>query len=111
MATLETFEAMLARGQDSALLRFTLGGAYLKQGRVEDAIEQLNKALEQDAHYSAAWKLLGKALIQSGRLEQAMDVYRRGIAVAARKGDKQTQREMEVFLKRLVKQSNQAGEP
>lgn len=96
-------EAMLARGQDSALLRYGLGGEYLKTGEPEKAIEHLRQAVTLDPTYSAAWKLLGKALAESDRTGEAIKVYEDGIRVAEIKGDKQTAKEMALFLKRLRK--------
>jgi Tfp pilus assembly protein PilF len=103
MGMIENFEAMLAAGQDSALLRYSLGSAYLKEGRLEAAVEHLRQAVSQDPAYSAAWKGLGKALAEAGEHEEAMQTYRRGIEVAERAGDKQAAKEMSVFLKRLGK--------
>ncbi|MBA3563678.1 MAG: tetratricopeptide repeat protein [Gammaproteobacteria bacterium] len=103
MTRIETFEAMLARGQDSALLRFSLGGEYLKHGDAERAMPHLQSAVEQDPAYSAAWKLLGKSATEAGRTVEAVDAYRRGIEVAEAKGDRQAAKEMRVFLRRLEK--------
>ena len=98
----ERLEGLLAAGQDNALLRFGLGQALLKDGRADDAARHLAAALEQDAGYSAAWKLLGKALADSGRPGDAAAAYREGIAAATTRGDRQAAREMEVFLNRLA---------
>lgn len=103
MGIIESFEAMLAAGQDSALLRYTLGGAYLKEQRYALAVEHLRKAVELDPEYSAAWKTLGKALAEAEECDEAAAAYRHGIEVAERRGDKQAAKEMAVFLKRLAK--------
>jgi len=92
---------LLESGQDSAMLRFGLGGAYLKQGDAAEAARHLEKAVELDGGYSAAWKLYGKAVAESGDRERAIEVYHQGIVVAEQKGDMQAIREMRVFLKRL----------
>lgn len=97
----ERFEQMLATGQDNALLRFSLGNAYYKQQRFADAAEQLRAAVAHDPQYSAAWKLLGRALAEAGDAAGAMQAYREGIAVAEARGDKQASKEMQVFLRRL----------
>jgi Tfp pilus assembly protein PilF len=99
----ERFEALLAAGKDSALLRFSLGMHYLNTGDSARAAGHLRAAVGHDPGYSAAWKLLGKALAQSGDEASAIEAYRSGIAAAERKGDKQAAREMAVFLKRLEK--------
>src|SRR5258706_3798061 len=103
MESVERFEALLAAGKDGALLRFGLGSAYLKAGDARRAAEHFRAATTQDAGYSAAWKLLGKALEASAQPGEAMQAYRLGIQAAERRGDKQAGREMGVFVKRLVK--------
>lgn len=105
MNPVERFEALLASGKDSALLRFSLGTHYLKAGEAARAAQHLRAAVDQDAGYSAAWKLLGKALAESGRGAEAMQAYRLGIEAAERKGDKQAAKEMAVFLRRLERQA------
>ena len=97
------FEAMLASGKDSALLRFSLGMHYLGAGDAARAAMHLRRAVEQDRDYSAAWKLLGKALEAGEDATAAMAAYREGIAAAERRGDKQAGKEMAVFLRRLEK--------
>lgn len=96
------FEALLASGKDSALLRFSLGMQYL-QADPARAAAHLRSAVEQDPGYSAAWKLLGRALEASSDPDGAMAAYASGIGAAEVKGDKQAAREMGVFLKRLQK--------
>jgi Tfp pilus assembly protein PilF len=99
----ERFEALLASGKDNALLRFGLGNEYLKASEFARAAEHFRAAVAHDPDYSAAWKLLGKALAQAGREAEAAQAYRSGIEAAERRGDKQAAREMTVFLKRLEK--------
>jgi len=96
----ETLEAMLAAGKDDALLRFSLGNAYLKE-RPALAVEHLARAVELNPEYSAAWKIYGKALTASGRENEAREAYAQGIAAANRNGDIQAAKEMSVFLRRL----------
>jgi len=102
-ALIENFEKLLVTGKDGAPLRFGLGNAYLATGQAHKAVEHLEQAVRLDPAYSAAWKLLGKALTEAGRLPQAAEAYQQGIEAARRKGDVQAQKEMTVFLKRLSK--------
>ncbi len=101
MSLIDNLSALLARGQDSAMLRFGLGQALLATDRAEEAVIHLQAAVARDGQYSAAWKLLGKALAASGHQAEAIDAYQQGIAVAETRGDKQAAKEMRVFLKRL----------
>jgi predicted Zn-dependent protease len=95
---------MLESGRDSALLRFSLGNEYLKNGKPAEAADHLRAAVKHDPAYSAAWKLLGRALDEAGARAEALAAYREGIAVAERKGDKQAAKEMQVFARRIEKQ-------
>jgi Tfp pilus assembly protein PilF len=104
-AALETFERLLGQGKDSALLRFSLGNEYLKAGDAAAAVAHLERAVAHDPNYTAAWKVLGKALVAAERRDEAINAYRDGIAAAKRKGDRQAEKEMGVFLRRLEKAS------
>lgn len=101
MSIIDSFEKMLAGGKDNALLRFSLGNEYLKANQAAPAAIHLRAAVAHDATYSAAWKLLGKALALTGETEEAKQAYHQGITVAEAKGDKQSAKEMTVFLRRL----------
>lgn len=89
--------------RDGALLRFSLGNALLGEGEAAAAIMELERALIFDPAYSAAWKLLGKACLDASQPEAAAEAWRHGIAAANRRGDKQAEKEMAVFLRRLDK--------
>ena len=108
MALRDNLELMLQRGQDSPLLRFSLGNECLKAGDHLAAIDHLRKAVEQKPDYSAAWKLLGQAYADSGAVARAIEVYGQGIESAVAQGDVQAAKEMSVFLRRL-KRSRQPG--
>jgi Tfp pilus assembly protein PilF len=95
---------MLAAGRDNALLRYSLGNEYLKQGDAVNAAIHLRRAVEHDPKYSAAWKLLGRALSDAEVWDEALAAYRQGIVVAEARGDKQAAKEMAVFAKRIEKQ-------
>ncbi|SRR5690606_34452435 len=101
MDPIASLEAMLARGQDGATLRFALASRYLEAGDAESACRHARVAVSIDPDYSAAWKLLGRAEAEAKRPAEAAAAYERGIDVAERRGDIQAAKEMRVFLKRL----------
>ena len=103
-ASVAALERLLAAGKDGALLRFGLGNGYLGAGDPARAVEHLRRALAFDPGYSAAWKLLGKALFASGQEAAALAAYRDGMAAADKRGDKQAFKEMQVFARRLARQ-------
>jgi Tfp pilus assembly protein PilF len=91
--------------RDGALLRFSLGNALLEQGDHVAAAEAFRRAVSFDPHYSAAWKLLGKACLAGGDASGAAEAWRQGIDVAQKRGDKQAEKEMAVFLRRITNES------
>lgn len=87
--------------RDGALLRYALGDALLDMGDATAAAEEFRHALRFDARYSAAWKSLGKACLALDDRAGAVEAWQEGIAVAQARGDKQAEKEMAVFLRRL----------
>jgi tetratricopeptide (TPR) repeat protein len=96
-------EKLLGTPRDGPLLRYSLGLEYAKAGNHDKAVEYLRNAVERDALYSAAWKALGKSLSELQRKDEALAAYEQGIAAAQQKGDRQAEKEMTVFAKRLRK--------
>lgn len=96
-------EKLLGTPRDGALLRYSLGLEHAKAGNRERAIEFLRDAVARDPLYSAAWKALGKTLADS-QPEEALRAFRHGIEAAGKKGDRQAEKEMTVFARRLEKQ-------
>ena len=103
MTMIDDLEAMLEAGQDSALLRFTLGTAFLKQDKFAQAVQQLECAVQQDPEYSAAWKAYGKALVGADNKAAASDAFTKGIAVAEKRGD--------VFPRPAIRRARKTGNP
>lgn len=95
-------EKLLDGPRDGALLRLSLGNAWLDQDAAR-AAQYFRDAVHADSDYSAAWKGLGKALEQLDDPEGALTAYREGIAAAARRGDRQAEKEMTVFARRIEK--------
>ncbi|OCP02768.1 MULTISPECIES: tetratricopeptide repeat protein [unclassified Ensifer] len=100
----QALEKLLHDGKDDALLRFTLASICLQEADFETALSHVEHAIAFNPDYSAAWKLRGAILHKLSRFEEALQVWRKGLAVAERKGDLQAAREIGVFLKRLERQ-------
>jgi len=103
---ISSLEKLLGTPRDGALLRYSLGLEYAKAGERARAIEFLRDAVARDPLYSAAWKALGGELAESARADEALDAYRRGIAAAQAKGDRQAEKEMTLFARRLEKKKS-----
>ena len=101
-------EKLLGTPRDGALLRYSLGTEYLKAGDAARALECLREAVAREPQYSAAWKMLGRALAGAGREDEAHAAFTAGIAAARARGDKQAEKEMAVFARRLEKKGGAA---
>jgi tetratricopeptide (TPR) repeat protein len=101
---ISALEKLLGTPRDGALLRYSLGLEYAKAGRHADAVAQLREAVSRDPLYSAAWKALGKTLSDMEFLEEALKAYQQGIEAAKTKGDRQAEKEMTVFARRLTRE-------
>jgi Tfp pilus assembly protein PilF len=99
----KSLERMIESGRDSAMLRLTLAGVLIQDQQFDSAATHLESALEQDPNYTAAWKALGKLRNQMQQTDAALAAWQQGIKVAQNNGDKQAEKEMGVFVKRLLK--------
>jgi Tfp pilus assembly protein PilF len=104
LPSIESLEKLLGTPRDGALLRYSLGMAYANAGDAAKAADSYREAVQRDPGYSAAWRALGKAL-EGVDDAQALAAYRDGIAAAQKKGDKQAEKEMTVFARRIEKRT------
>ena len=78
----------------------------MEEGRYDEAVGHLERALEVDPRYSAALLALGRAHEGEGNRAAATRVYRGGIEVAAARGDLATANKMQERLAALEARSN-----
>src|SRR5690606_42162628 len=104
---LTSLENLPAKGIDNSALRFALGKGYLDAGEAARAAEHLRRCVELDPKYSAAWQLLGKALQAADDPAGARAAWQQGLIAAQAHGDKQAEKEMTVFLKKLDKSARE----
>lgn len=98
---LEQLKQLAALDPEDPVVFFGLGSEYLRRGEYPEAAAAFRRTLELKPDYSAAHRELGKALEKLGQRPAALEAYRKGREVAQQKGDLQTAREIEIFLKRL----------
>lgn len=96
-----SLKKMLDGPRDGALLRFSLGNEYLKEGLLPEAEKYFQMAVDRDKQYSAAWKALGKVRAEMGQQAAALEAFEQGCAVATQRGDIQAAKEMTVFSRRI----------
>ena len=77
---LETLRQLLADNPANTFARYGLAMEYLRSGALDQAVLEFEAVLTTDPKYSAAYYHGGQTLEKLGKLDQARDLYRRGIA-------------------------------
>ena len=78
----ETLQQLLAQDPSNALARYGLAMDFVNSGELEPAIAEFEMLLGTKPDYSAAYFHGGQTLEKLGRIDDARDWYRRGVAVA-----------------------------
>jgi len=97
----EAIEKLIDGGRDSYESRLAAGQARLRHGDLKKAIEHFEAALRHKPDQTTAWQELGRALEANCESGPARNAWSRGIEVARANGDKQAEKVMNVWLKRL----------
>jgi len=71
----------LAKNSNSWLGYNDLGTALVQMGRIDEAIAQLQKAVEINPNYVEAHNNLGDALLQKGQVDEAMGQYQKALEI------------------------------
>ncbi len=72
---------MLAQDPSNTFARYGVAMEHVNTGQLEDAMTEFRALVETDPNYSAAYFHGGQTLEKLGRIEEAKDFYRHGIAV------------------------------
>ena len=99
---LEGLRRMLERNPSDARVLFGLAAEYEKRGDWENVITSLEAYLNLAEDQGNAWGRLGNALVQTGRVEEAKQVYARGIEEAYAHGHPSMAAEFEGVLADLL---------
>ena len=92
---------MVEKNPGDSFARYGLAMAYASAGDHAQAVEQYWKLLEMNPKYLAAYYHGGQALEKLGKLDEAREIYRRGIAISNEIGDQHTRSELEAVLELL----------
>jgi tetratricopeptide (TPR) repeat protein len=95
---LETLKYLLSEDPANGFARYGLAMEYVKAGRLEEAVGEFEALIEADPGYCYAYFHGGQALEQLGRLEEAKQMYRRGVDAAEHKGDQHARSELQGAL-------------
>jgi tetratricopeptide (TPR) repeat protein len=101
----EQFRQIVEMDPDDYFSHFGYAGALFDAGQYHEAVQAYRQAVRLKPDYSAAHRDLGRALEKVEAFDEALQVYREGIPIAERNGDLQTSKEMQVFLRRLERET------
>jgi Tfp pilus assembly protein PilF len=93
-------EALIADDPNDPELKYFLAMEYVSAGDEATAADELLK-LTHGSEYVPAFLQAGQVLNRVGRVDEACDALRRGIAVAKRVGDSHAEGEMAGLLSSL----------
>jgi len=101
MDRLTRLKALVDENPQDRFARYGLAMELAGQGRLEDSVGEFRALMSLDPDYVASYLQAGQTLEKLNRVEEARDVYRKGIEVAAQKGDMKTRGELESALELL----------
>src|SRR5690242_3674630 len=95
---LEILKNMVAQNPRDAFARYGLAMELSKLGELEGAVGEFRTLLSHNPDYAAAYFHGGQTLEKLGRIEDARDMYQKGIDVTSRTGDQHTRSELQGAL-------------
>jgi tetratricopeptide (TPR) repeat protein len=99
---IEILKNLVAQNPGDSFARYGLAMACASAGDYAQAVENYQKLLEINPKYVAAYYHGGQSLEKLGRLDEARELYRRGIDISTQIGDLHTRSELEAVLDLLA---------
>ena len=102
MATrLEKLQEMVAQDPQNAFMRYGLAQELANLDRLEEALAEFQRLIEIKPDYCYAYFHGGRTLERLGRVEEARNLYCRGVEAASRFGDQHARSELQAALEQL----------
>ena len=98
---MEVLQSMVAQNPRDSFARYGLAMEHANQGNLEQAAAEYRTLLEHNADYAAAYFHGGQTLEKLGRIDDAREMYQKGIEVTTRTGDQHTKSELQAALEML----------
>src|SRR5690606_32052816 len=98
---IEQFRKMATDDPQNDLAHLSLGRELMSAGRYEEAVESFRRTLELSEKASKAYQLLGESLLKLDRRSDAATVLKRGVQVAADRGDRMPRDAMVNLLREM----------
>ena len=98
---IETLKQMLAQDPKDGTLHYMLGNEYFKGQMYDEAVAAFRQYLRLSDDEGAVYRLMAQSLEGLGRVEEARQAYRDGLAAATRHGHQPMVEEYTQALKDL----------
>src|SRR4051812_40521925 len=98
MDRIATFRTFIARTPTDPFPRYGLAMEYKGRGDLAEAWTVFAELLEKFPDYVPTYLMAGGTLVALGRKDEAAETYRKGIEVAAKRGDSHARGELESAL-------------
>jgi tetratricopeptide (TPR) repeat protein len=87
-------KSMVDQKPEDSFARYGLAMEYVRSGDLETAVSEFARLLEYNPGYAAGYFHGGQTLEKLGRIEDARELYRKGIDVTTASGDEHTRSEL-----------------
>jgi thioredoxin-like negative regulator of GroEL len=95
-------EEFLAQDPGDSFSRYALALELEKEGQAEEAVNQLKQVASADPSYVAAFYHLGRLLVAAGSIDEAREVYKRGLVAANEARDQRSRSEIQEAIDSLT---------
>ncbi len=84
---MELIAEMLAKNPNDTYLNFAAALEYKKRGNLKKALATFRKIVKIDPNYLPTYSQVGSLLEESGRIDDAINIYNKGLTLAKKRKD------------------------
>ena len=106
---IDIFAEMVKQQPDDAMIWYGLASEYVKAEKWSEAADALSNVVRINPDYTAAYQMLGTALLNQGQSEEARSIWTQGIEVANRTGAWKARQHLEGLLANAASSSSAQG--
>lgn len=104
---IDVFKEMLKAQPEEVMIWYGLGNEYFKEEKWNEAAEALSNVVKFNPDYTAAYQMLGTALLNSGQTDEAISIWQKGIETADRTGAWKAKQHLEGLLAGVEKNKSE----